>query len=232
MLRTNNLGHLGVILDGNRRWAKAKGMSPWQGHWAGADKAEEFLDWCLELGIPEISMYVLSSENLEKRSGRELQEIFKVLLERARKLMNDEKIRKYEIKVRFCGSFHKLPSSLVDAFQRLMRRTCKHRKRVLNILVNYGSQWELRRTIAKAVKLAMEKRIRITPKFIQKNLMVGRPLDLVIRTGAEHRLSNFLLWQAAYAEIYFTDTLWPDFSKGEFLDIIDWFNHRQRRFGV
>jgi undecaprenyl diphosphate synthase len=231
MLRTNNLGHLGVILDGNRRWAKAKGMSPWQGHWAGADKAEEFLDWCLELGIPEVSMYVLSSENLEKRSGKELQEIFKVLLERARKLMNDAKIRKYEIKVRFCGSFYTLPSSLVNAFQRLMRRTRKHRKRVLNVLVNYGSQWELRRTIAKVVKLAMEKRIQITPNFIQKNLMVGRPLDLIIRTGGEHRLSNFLLWQAAYAEIYFTDTLWPDFSKGEFLDIIDWFNHRQRRFG-
>jgi len=231
MLRTNNLGHLGIILDGNRRWAKANGLNPWQGHWAGADKAEEFLDWCLELEIPEVSMYVLSSENLEKRPKRELQEIFKVLLEKTRKLMNDEKISKYKVKVKFCGEFHELPGGLVNAFQTLMKRTSNHQKRVLNVLVNYGSQWELRKTVARVVKLAVKKRILVTPKVIQKNLMVGKPLDLIIRTGGEHRLSNFLLWQASYAEIYFTNTLWPDFSKGEFLDIIDWFNRRQRRFG-
>ena len=181
--------------------------------------------------IPEVSMYVLSSENLEKRPKRELQEIFKVLLEKTRKLMNDEKISKYKVKVKFCGEFHELPGGLVNAFQTLMKRTSNHQKRVLNVLVNYGSQWELRKTVARVVKLAVKKRILVTPKVIQKNLMVGKPLDLIIRTGGEHRLSNFLLWQASYAEIYFTNTLWPDFSKGEFLDIIDWFNRRQRRFG-
>jgi len=231
MLGTNNLGHLGIILDGNRRWAKTNGLNPWQGYWAGANKAEEFLDWCLELGIPEVSMYVLSSENFEKRSKKELREIFKVLLEKTQKLMNDEKIPKYEVKVKFCGSFHELPSGLVRAFQKLMRRARNYQKMVLNVLVNYGSQGELRKAIAKAIRSAIGKKIRITPKVIQKNLMVGKPLDLIIRTGGDHRLSNFLLWQAAYAEIYFTDTLWPDFSKREFLNIIEWFNHRQRRFG-
>lgn len=227
----DNLNHLGVILDGNRRWARAKGLSPWQGHRAGADKGEEFLDWCLKLRIPEVSIYTLSSENLEKRSKRELQEIFKLLLEKTRKLMDDKKIRKYKIKIRFCGNFYKLSRSLVEAFQRLMMKTRKHQRMALNILVNYSSQWEIRKAIARMVKVAKEKKIQITPKFIQKNLMVGRPLDLVIRTGGERRLSNFLLWQAAYAEICFTDTLWPDFSKEEFLKIINWFNHRQRRFG-
>ena len=124
----NNLNHLGVILDGNRRWAEAKGLDPWRGHWAGADKAEEFLDWCFELGIPEVSMYVLSSENFEKKSRKELQEIFKVLLEKAQKLINDEKIHKYEVKVNTGFGLDPDKFVLEGSFTEPHGRLCRRRK--------------------------------------------------------------------------------------------------------
>jgi len=227
------LNHIGIIIDGNRRWSRKNGLDVWEGHKAGADKVEEVLDWCLEANIPEVSIYTLSTENFEKRSKKELGWIFKILLEKFRKLLNDERIYKYDVKVRLCGDYYKLPNGLVDVMLKLMRRTARHHKKTLNILINYGSQWEITNIIAKIANnfLIKGKRVQITPKIIQENLDVKRPLDLIIRTGGEHRLSNFLMFQASYSEIFFTDTLWPDFSKKEFLKIVKWFKQRKRRFG-
>ncbi len=227
--------HLGVIIDGNRRWARARGLPPWEGHRAGAKKLEEFLNWCLEAGIPQVSIYTLSTENLN-RPKEELKHIFKILEEYVDGLLNDEKkfslLEKYEVRVRFVGELNRLPKKLIKVMGKLMKKTAKYQKRVLNFLVAYGSKSEIVNAVKKlAEELIKYGKVEITEKDIEKHLYVSQPLDLIIRTGGHQRLSNFLLWQASYAEIYVTKTLWPDFSKKEFMKALKWFSQQERKFG-
>ncbi|MCD6226643.1 MAG: di-trans,poly-cis-decaprenylcistransferase [Candidatus Aenigmarchaeota archaeon] len=225
--------HIGIILDGNRRWAKKHGLSPWEGHREGAKTFEKFINWCLELNIPQISAYVLSTENLN-RPKREVNEILRLLKEYLDKLENEKKdiFDKYKVKIRFCGDFRRLPKSLVKIMNRIMRRTEKYDKKILNILIAYGGKYELTKAIKNiAEKILKSGRIRITKKDIEENLLISGDVDLVIRTGGNYRLSNFLLWQTAYAEIYVTKTLWPDFKKRNLIKAIEWFNNVKRNFG-
>lgn len=225
--------HIAIIIDGNRRWARARGMLPWMGHWKGAKTLENTINWCMELGIPQVSIYGLSTENLN-RPKRELDEIFKIYYHYLKRWESGKSdfLEKYEVKLKCIGDFSKLPPKLVRMMGKVMQKTAKHQKKVLNFLVAYGSHFELTETIKKIAKKAMEKgRIEITAKDIEKHLSVPVPVDLVIRTGGYHRLSNFLLWQAAYADLYVTKTLWPDFSKAELVKAIKWFNSVERHFG-
>jgi tritrans,polycis-undecaprenyl-diphosphate synthase [geranylgeranyl-diphosphate specific] len=227
--------HLGIIIDGNRRWAKARGLPPWEGHRAGAKKLEEFLNWCLEVGIPQVSIYTLSTENLN-RPKEELKHLFKILEEYIDGLLNDKKkfalLEKYEVRVRFVGELNRLPKKLIKLMGKLMEKTAKYQKRVLNFLVAYGGKSEIVNAVKKlAEELIRHGKIEITEKDLEKYLYVPQPLDLIIRTGGYQRLSNFLLWQASYAEIYVTKTLWPDFSKKEFMEALRWFSRQQRNFG-
>jgi len=225
--------HIGVILDGNRRWAKKNRLKPWQGHKAGAENFENFIDWCLELNVPQVSAYVLSTENLN-RPKREVNEILKLLKEYLDKIENEKMstFDKYEVKIRFHGNFKKLPSSLVKIMERIMKKTEKYDKRILNILVAYGGKYELTEVIKNvAEKILKSGRVQITKKTIEENLLISGDVDLVIRTGGKHRISNFLPWQTTYAEMYFTKTLWPDFKKRNLVNAIKWFNNVKRNFG-
>jgi len=227
--------HLGIIIDGNRRWARARGLPPWEGHRAGAEKLNEFLNWCLELGIPQVSIYTLSTENLN-RPKEELKHLFKLLEEYVDGLLNDKKkfalLEKYEVRVRFVGELNRLPKKLIKLMGKLMEKTAKYQKRVLNFLVAYGGKYEIVNAIKKlAEEVIKHGKIEITEKDIEKHLYVPQPLDLVIRTGGYQRLSNFLLWQASYAEIYVTKTLWPDFSKKELMKALRWYSQQKRNFG-
>jgi undecaprenyl diphosphate synthase len=233
--------HLGVIIDGNRRWARARGMKPWMGHWEGVKNLEGFLKNCLEMGVPEVSVYALSTENL-KRPKRELDELFKIFyhyIDKWEKEMSDSKkkeyeslLDKYQVKVRFIGDLERLPPKIVQVMGKLMRRTAKYQKRALNLMIGYGSKFELTETIKKIAKKALKTgRVEITEKDIETNLSVTKPVDLLIRTGGESRLSNFMLWQSSYAELYFTETLWPNFKKKELVKAIKWFNNQKRNFG-
>jgi len=227
--------HLGVIIDGNRRWARARGLPPWEGHKAGAEKLNEFLNWCLETGIPQVSIYTLSTENLN-RPKEELKHLFKLLEEYVDGLLNDKKkfalLEKYEVRVRFVGELNRLPKKLIKLMGKLMEKTAKYQKRVLNFLVAYGGKSEIVNAIKKIAEEAVKHgKIEITEKDVEKHLYVQQPLDLVIRTGGHQRLSNFLLWQASYAEIYVTKTLWPDFSKKEFMKALRWYSKQERKFG-
>jgi tritrans,polycis-undecaprenyl-diphosphate synthase [geranylgeranyl-diphosphate specific] len=227
--------HLGIIIDGNRRWARARGLPPWEGHRAGAKKLNEFLNWCLEVGIPQVSIYTLSTENLN-RPKEELEHLFKLLEEYVDGLLNDKKkfalLEKYEVKVRFVGELNRLPKKLIKLMGKLMEKTAKYQKRVLNFLVAYGGKSEIVNAVKKlAEEIIKHGKIEITEKDIEKHLYVPQPLDLVIRTGGYQRLSNFLLWQASYAEIYVTKTLWPDFSKKEFMKALRWYSQQKRNFG-
>lgn len=226
--------HIGVILDGNRRWANKHGLKVWEGHKKGAETLTQFLKWCLELGVKQVTVYGLSTENL-RRSKKELKEIFKLYsyyLDKWEKGEYDGLLEKYDVRVRFIGDLNKLPKRLVRIMGKIMQKTAKHQKRLLNLLIAYGSHFEIKETVKKIVEKVIETgKIEIREKDIEKNLLVPTPLDLIIRTGGFHRLSNFLLWQAAYAELYVTKTLWPDFSKKELIKAIRWYNSVQRKFG-
>jgi undecaprenyl diphosphate synthase len=224
--------HLAIILDGNRRWARAHRLPAWMGHRYGAQTFDKFLNWCLELNIPQISVYALSTENFN-RPKRELEELFKIYYDFLKTW--EKKISvldKHEVKVRFIGNLSKLPPKLVKLMGKFMIRTAKYQKKFLNILIAYGSRFELIEAFKKiAKKMIKIGKIEITEKDIEQNLLVPVPIDLLIRTGGMSRLSNFLLWQAAYAEIYVTQTLWPDFSKKELIKAIRWYNNIQKNFG-
>ena len=226
--------HIGFIIDGNRRWARQNHKRfPWMGHRAGAEALSKTLDNCMELGIPQVSVYMLSTENLN-REPREVAELFKLYEEYLKKWEKGESglLDKYEVHVRFAGDLSKLPPKLRELSGRIMQKTARYQKRFLNLMIAYGSQFELTEVMRKIAQKAVETgRIEVTAKDIEANLMVPVPLDLVVRTGGTHRLSNFMLWQASYAEIYVTDTLWPDFDKAELTKAVRWYSAVKRNFG-
>jgi tritrans,polycis-undecaprenyl-diphosphate synthase [geranylgeranyl-diphosphate specific] len=225
--------HLGIILDGNRRWAIKNSLKPWKGHYYGAEKFEKFLEWCAELNIPQVSAYVLSSENLD-RPEREVKEILNLFKRELEKLENEKKsfLDKYEIRMKFIGDLTRLPLGLRKVMGRIMKKTEKYNKRVFNLLVAYGGKFELTRAVKMIARKAMEKGVlTITQKTIEKNLLIKDDIDLVIRTGGEQRLSNFLPWQTSYAELIVLKKLWPDFTKNDLINCIEEYSRRQRRFG-
>ena len=226
--------HVGFIIDGNRRWARRNGKRfPWMGHRAGAEALDKTLENCMKLGIPQVSVYMLSTENLN-RDKREVEELFNLFYEYLKKWEQgkDGLLDKYEVHVRFAGDLSKLPAKIREISGKIMQKTAKYQKRFLNLMIAYGSQFELTEVMKKIAAKAIETgRIEITPKDIEKNLLVPVPLDLVVRTGGAYRLSNFMLWQASYSEMYFTKTLWPDFNKAELIKAIRWFSSVKRNFG-
>ncbi len=228
--------HLAVILDGNRRWAGENHKKfSWLGHREGAKNLDRFLKWCMELGVPQVSAYVMSTENLDrpKKEVDELFDLFYNYLKNLEKSRGDKSILdKYQISLRCVGDLERIPPKVRNLMGKLMERTAKYQKKVLNLMVAYGSQFEMTEVIKKIAQKAIEKgRVEVTSKDIERNLLVPIPIDLVIRTGGYSRLSNFMLWQAAYAEIYVTKTLWPDFSKAELEKAIRWFGIQKRNYG-
>lgn len=187
----------------------------------------------MELGIPQVSVYMLSTENLN-RPKNEVEELFKLYYEYLKRWESgkDGFLEKYEVRIRVLGDLDRLPLKLRRLSGKLMQKTAKYQKRFLNLMIAYGSQFELTEVVKKIVRKAMKTgKIEVTPKEIEKNLLVPVPLDLIIRTGGASRLSNFMLWQASYAELYVTKTLFPDFSKEELIKAIKWFNSTKRNFG-
>lgn len=225
--------HLGIIIDGNRRWAQKRGMPSWYGHRYGAKNLQNFLNWCLELNIPNVSVFTLSTENLN-RPKRELEELFNLYYKYLKRWeeRKDGFLDKYEVRVKFVGDLSRLPPKLVRLMGKIMQKTAKYQKKFLNLLVAYGSHFEIKEVVKKIVQKCLEKgTIEITEKDIQENLLVPVPLDLIIRTGGYSRLSNFMLLQASYAEIITLKKLWPDFTKEDLINCIKKYNRIQKNFG-
>ena len=225
--------HLGIILDGNRRWAIKHKLRSWQGHSFGAEKFEKFLEWCAQLKIPRVSAYVLSTENLN-RPKTEVNELFRLFRQELDKLENEKMslLDKYEIRMRFVGDLTKLPLGLRKVMGRIMKKTEKYNKRVFNILVAYGGKFELTEAVKKIAKKAIKTgAITITEKSIRDNLLVKDDIDLLIRTSGEKRTSNFMPWQVAYAELITLRKFWPDITKRDLIRCIKEFTNRKRRFG-
>lgn len=227
--------HIAIIMDGNRRFAQELGLSVEAGHVFGKQKIEEVLDWCFDLGIHVLTIYAFSTENF-KRSKKEVQtlmNLFKQELERAKK---DSRIHQNKVRIRILGHLESLPKPIRDEAQYVMEMTKAYNTFHLNIALAYGGREEIIQAIqhiasdVKKRKLTIEK---ISQKTVSSYLYTtGLPdPDLILRTSGEERVSNFLLWQLAYSELYFSDVYWPAFQKRDFLQAIKTYQNRKRRFG-
>ena len=231
--------HIGLIMDGNRRFARALKLDVNAGHDYGAGKARDVLDWCLELGISHVTLWGFSSDN-KGRSREEVAHLHELFAAQAREFISDERLQRHEVRVRVIGDIDDFPDSAKQALRELERSTEHYDRLHLNVALGYGGREEIvaavrRLLVAEAATGAdiAEVAESLDAQAIGRYLYTaGTPdPDFVIRTSGEVRLSGFLLWQTAYSEFYFCDAFWPEFRKIDFLRAIRSFQDRERRFG-
>ena len=225
--------HVAIIMDGNGRWAKKRLMNRVRGHEQGSDTVRSIVTASRELGIKILTLYAFSTENWARPESE-----VKALMSLLKKFIVAERedLQKNNIRLNMIGQRDKLPPDVRQELDKTLELTGNNEEMTLNLALSYGSREELTRAVRKiAVKLASK---QLSPEDIIEDLISahlytsGMPdPDLIIRTSGEYRLSNFLLWQAAYSELYITDTLWPDFTKEEFIEILKNYQTRDRRFG-
>lgn len=230
--------HMAFILDGNRRWASARGFPPWLGHRFGADRVEDVLEWCYDLGVSAVTLYVLSTENLKNRPREELEHIFELLERKIEEVESSGKLKKREVRVKVIGDVSLLPERLREKIERLEKSTRMYGKRFLNIALAYGGRREIVDAVKKITRDVCSGKLSINDideDLFSRYLYTGNiPFpepDLVIRTSGEIRISNFLLYQIAYSELVFLDVYWPDFRKIDLLRAIRTYQSRKRRWG-
>lgn len=228
-----NLKHLAIIMDGNRRWAKENGVSVKDGHKAGAEKLSNFVKWCIEFNIKYLTVYAFSTENW-KRDKEEVSDIMSLL----NNYLSAKKDEFYDsgVKVKMIGAEDKINIDTLKKIKDIEEYTKNNNKIQLNIAFNYGGRREIldaTKKIASEVKSGKISIEDIDEELFKENLYYGNipDPDLMIRPGGDYRISNYLLWEMAYSEFYFTKTYWPDFSKELLGEIINNFNTRERRYG-
>lgn len=227
--------HVAIIMDGNRRFAREFGLSANEGHVKGKEKLEEVMEWCLELGIKILTVYAFSTENL-KREAQEVEYLMDLFAENFRKLAKDERIHKHRIKLTVIGQMELLPEKVQESIREALDATKDYDSYYYNIAIAYGSRQEIIQAIkrvAEKVKCGELDIDQIDEKLVSSHMYTGTlpDPDLILRTSGEERVSNFLLWQLAYSELYFTDVYWPGFRRVDFLRAIRSFQQRKRRFG-
>ena len=227
--------HLAIIMDGNRRFAWSKALETDIGHKMGKMKLEQVLDWVLELEIHYFTVYALSTENLN-RPDTELEGLFNLYIEGLKDIADDERIHQNKVKVQIIGRRELLPESVIAAIDYAEQKTAEYDEYIFTVCLAYGSREELLgaiKSIATDHKSGDLNLDSIDEKEVSKRLYTAQmpDPDLVIRTSGEERISNFLLWQMAYSELYFSDVFWPSFSKKELLKAIQTYQARKRRFG-
>jgi len=216
---------MAIIVDGNGRWAKKRGMPRSLGHKAGSERLEEIILYAASKGINYLSLYVLSCDNL-KRSAEEVQFLFNLFIDTFKK--KKEIYRDKNIKVLFSGVKEHLPQNLIDAMNEITETTTNNMGLTVNFCLNYSSRME----ILDAFKKIKEANVDLNNIDLRKYMYQDLPdIDFLIRTSGEQRLSDFMLYQASYAEFYFPKVLFPDFDESEFDKALDEFNKRDRRFG-
>ena len=234
---TNVPKHVAIIMDGNGRWAEKNKVTRLSGHNQGMYAMKEIIKRADVLGIKYLTVYAFSTENW-KRSREEVGGIFNLLVKFVASEL--EELNENNVKVHILGDYKKIPKSAEESINKALAVTADNDGLQFNIALNYGSRAEITRAmarIAKEVETGELKPFEVTEELISRYLYTGEENgnipdpDLIIRTSGEMRLSNFLLWQAAYSEFAFTESLWPDFTPEEFEKIIEEFTHRGRRFG-
>ena len=225
--------HTAVIMDGNGRWAEKRGVSRSEGHKNGVLALENLMDTALSLGLKYISLYAFSTENW-KRPSLEIQFIFKLLVSYIDSKL--EQIFQKGIRIIHSGSRDRLGKSVLSKIDDAVYKTRTNQDLILNFCLDYGSQEEILESFHKLtlqrIKDKQSLSSKISKEEFEKYLYnILPPVDLMIRTSGEQRISNYLLWQAAYAELYFTDVYWPDFNEKELIKALESYKNRNRRFG-
>jgi len=229
--------HIGLILDGNRRWAREHNLSSMEGHKEGAKKLEQVLSWFRQLKTRTVTLYVLSTENLA-RPLEEVKDILSVVEQYLAKAIEEKVFEREMVRVRFLGERGLLPSEITGLMEKLEKSTSQNSEAFLNVAIGYGGRMEIVNAARRMVALAANG--LLAPAEVTEELVGGflytahlpnPDPDLIIRTSGELRVSNFLLWQSAYSELFFLDIYWPDFRKIDLLRAIRSYQRRGRRLG-
>jgi undecaprenyl diphosphate synthase len=226
--------HVALIPDGNRRWAKKRGLLPWQGHIEGAKTLEKILKKAWEMKIPYFTFWGMSADNVLKRPKEEVKVLFSIFKRYFKKVLNSKELEKEKIKINVFGRWRELfPKDLKEVIKKVILKTKNNKNFVLTFLLAYNGTDEMLEAISKLLKLKVKE---INEKTLLENLWTGSlpPVDLVIRTGCQgdpHNSAGFMMWQTAYSQFYFTKTLFPDFSPKEFEKAIKNYQKRERRLG-
>lgn len=224
-----DIRHIAIIMDGNRRWAVERGLPKIVGHTYGAKNIRRITEAALRTGIPYLTLFVLSTENLKNRSEKELAHIF-LLLE---KLMDNLKLfEENDVRFKTIGDASRLPDRVRQILLELKRKTADHKGLTLTVAINYGGRDEILRAINTLLEKEPTGHILDESSFSAYLDTAGMPdVDLLIRTAGYQRISNFLPWQSVYAELYFTDVKWPAFSENDLTEALGWFSEQQRNRG-
>jgi undecaprenyl diphosphate synthase len=225
--------HLAIIMDGNGRWAKSKGLLRAIGHENGTKSVKTTVETCAKLGISNLTLYAFSTENWN-RPKLEVDTLMKLLISSLKK--EEATLMKNNIKLNAIGNLTTLPKNVYKELQEVIEKTKENNRMTLTLALSYGSREEIIqvvKNISNKVKNNIISESAIDESIINQHLYTHNlpDVDLVIRTSGEHRISNFLLWQIAYAEFYFTDVLWPDFTENNLYEAIISYQKRERRFG-
>jgi len=222
--------HIAIIMDGNRRWARARKIADIKGHEVGAEALEKVVEAADKMGIKTVTVYALSTENIKERAKREMVGLFQLM--RSSYHSKFKRMMEKGVRIDILGELRGLPSFIKRIIETIKKTYIKNESIKLNIALNYGSKKELVEAIKDIIKKGIDVD-KINEQIIGRHLYTnGQPdPELVIRTGGRSRLSNFLLWQTAYSEFYFTKTLWPDFDAGELKKAITWYQAQKRNFG-
>ncbi len=206
---------------------------PWKGHERGAEVVENLMDWAKELGIKELTLFSFSVDNF-KRPKEEVENLLNLIQQKFEKFYNNERLNEEGVKIRFIGDRTKFPEKIQEIMHKLEEKTKNNTRYFVNFAMAYGGRTEIIDATKKIAQQVKEGKLSIgdiDEKTFAKNLYLNSDPDLIIRTGGEKRLSGFLLWQGEYAEFFFSDKLWPEFTKEDLIKIIKEFQRRERRFG-
>lgn len=225
--------HVAIIMDGNGRWAQARGLQRTEGHVAGVRTVWQITEDAVDLGVKWLTLYTFSTENWN-RPQTEVKALMTLLFENAGM---DEKFMKNNVRLRVIGDLSRIPMPIRIKLNQLQEKTSRNTRATLVVAVSYSARWEITEAARQLAIEAKEGKIKpddITEETVSKHLSTSFMPDpeLLIRTGGELRLSNFLMWQASYSELYFCDTFWPDFNKEDLCKAIYAYQNRERRFGL
>lgn len=225
--------HVGIIMDGNGRWARQQGLPRWRGHLAGVDSVRDVVRGSPDLGITTLTLYAFSSDNW-KRPPAEVGRLFWLLREYCRR--ERAELMENGVRVSHLGRWDRMPASARAELNRTLELTAGNSRLHLRLAIDYGSRWAVTEAVrglsTEAAQGALDPSA-ISPDVVHRAIANGVPdPDLIVRTAGEQRLSDFLLWEAAYAELYFTDVLWPEFRREDLALAVSEFGRRERRFGA
>lgn len=226
--------HIAIIMDGNGRWAKANGKLRIQGHKAGVDSVRDTIESCAQLGVEHLTLYAFSTENW-RRPKAEISALMKLLIQTLRK--ETQRLNDNDIRLNAIGELTKLPKICYKELQESMKLTAGNERMMVTLALSYSGRWDINQamiSIAQKIRSGELSADSINQDVINDHLATAEmpDPDLLIRTGGEFRISNFLLWQTAYTEFYITNKYWPEFRRGDIYEAIEAYQSRERRFGM